>query len=149
MLGEMKSVSLRMPYDRRRLPLLADPQAAAEGLGVSLPLARKPRQIFGSLEAQAAKEGEMIEQATLPFDGRTYSEAKDHARLKSEYERITELMCDGQWRTLARIRAATGFPEAAISARLRDHRKPKFKSQYNMESRRVRGGCWEYRLTKR
>ena len=91
----------------------------------------------------------MIEQATLPFGGKTYDAKQDHARLKSEYERVVEFMADGNWRSLARIHAALGFPESAISARLRDTRKPKFNCPYVMESRRVSKGLWHYRLLPR
>lgn len=91
----------------------------------------------------------MIEQTMLPFDGKTYDTAKDHKRLKSEYERIVELMKDGNWRTLHRINQATGIPEAAASARLRDTRKPHFNCPFTMESERVSRGVWRYRLVKR
>lgn len=91
----------------------------------------------------------MIEQATLPFDGKTFDRKKDGARLTSEFSVVTDLMKDGVWRTLARIHAATGFPESAISARLRDHRKLSFNSPFTMESERMSKGVWKYRLVKR
>ncbi len=91
----------------------------------------------------------MSPQETL-FDGKTFSEATDNRRLKSEYERITELCKDGQWRTLRRIHDATGIPEASAQARLRDHRKPKFNSPYDMESKRSPvASVWLYRLVTR
>ncbi len=61
------------------------------------------------------------------------------------------LMSDGQWRTLREIEAATSYPQASISARLRDYTKEKFEPQfgkYTRESRRRTEGQYEYRLVK-
>jgi hypothetical protein len=54
-------------------------------------------------------------------------------------------MLTANWRTLAEIETATGFPQASISARLRDLRKPKF-GPYIVERQRRRPGTWEYRV---
>lgn len=40
--------------------------------------------------------------------------------------RVRELMRDGKWRTLSEIADVTGDPEASVSARLRDLRRPKY-----------------------
>lgn len=54
-------------------------------------------------------------------------------------------MKDGSWHTLPEIAAGTGDPEASISARLRDLRKPRFGS-YVVDRRRRSQGLFEYRL---
>lgn len=79
------------------------------------------------------------------FDGKTYNRGRDHARLGSQLQRVYECMCDGQWRTLEQIAAIVGAPEASVSARLRDLRKPKFGSHEVIDNN-VRSGLWEYRL---
>jgi hypothetical protein len=79
------------------------------------------------------------------FDGETFSETLDGARLSGQLQRVRTLMLDGRWRTLDAIRTAVGGSEAGISARLRDCRKAKF-GRYVVERRRVRGGLHEYRL---
>lgn len=91
----------------------------------------------------------MIQPMLFDFDGKTYDREKDQKRLMSEFQVVTDLMKDGRWRTLERIATATGFPESAISARLRDHRKTKVKSQFTMECERVSKGLWKYRLVPR
>lgn len=39
---------------------------------------------------------------------------------------VLKAMTDGRWHTLAELRKKTGYPEASISAQLRDFRKPQF-----------------------
>lgn len=73
-----------------------------------------------------------------PFSGATYREDRDESRLRNQLERIRDLMLDGVWRTVAEIHDVTGFPEASISAQLRNLRKPKLGG-YRVE-RRWRGG---------
>ncbi len=52
-----------------------------------------------------------------------------------------------QWLTLAEISQALGYPEASISARLRDFRKKKFGSYHVSRRRRVaEAAIWEYRV---
>jgi hypothetical protein len=84
----------------------------------------------------------------LDHDGDTYDPELDRARLNAQTRRVYDLMADAAWRTLAEIAAATGDPEASVSARLRDLRKAKFGG-YAVERRRRgdgRSGVWEYRL---
>lgn len=82
------------------------------------------------------------------FDGDTYERPLDRLRLSGQLGRVMGTMEDGRWRTLAELSAATGDPEASVSARLRDLRKRKFGGRV-VEARR-RGdptrGAWEYRL---
>jgi hypothetical protein len=79
------------------------------------------------------------------FDGETHDPRLDHDRLKKQIGRVWSAMSDGGWRTLSEIAAVTGDPEASISARLRDLRKPRF-GDYKMESRRRTDALWEYRI---
>lgn len=90
----------------------------------------------------------------LRFDGQTYDPALDRERLRLQLGRVFALMIDGEWRSLAEIETTTGAPQASISARLRDLRKPRFGS-YLVERRRRenlnRGRCgtFEYRVLPR
>lgn len=81
------------------------------------------------------------------FDGATFKPSRDEVRLTGQLLAVYELMRDGRWRTLPRIRASMDRPysEAGISARLRDLRKDKFGG-HNVERRNVEGGLWEYRI---
>lgn len=84
----------------------------------------------------------------LPRDGETYDHAKDGKRLHKQHNRVLALMSDQQWRSLAAIASCTHDPEASISARLRDLRKPKFGG-WTIERRRGGwGGTFEYRLVR-
>ena len=80
----------------------------------------------------------------LRFDGPDYEPAKDRVRLTGQLERIVRVVRDGGWRTLAEIAAATGDPEASISAQLRHLRKPRFGSHTVERARR--GNAWYYRV---
>jgi hypothetical protein len=79
------------------------------------------------------------------FAGPAYDPPQDFLRLLSQHERIKRLVLDGEWRTLRQIAAATGEPEASVSAQLRHLRKPSWGG-YKVEKRRVSGGLWEYRV---
>ena len=57
-------------------------------------------------------------------------------------------MRDGLEHTLAELHQITKDPEASISARLRDLRKPKFGS-HDIQRRYVERGLFVYRLLKR
>lgn len=78
-------------------------------------------------------------------DGKTYCRERDKVRLNAQQTIVFNAMKDGCWRTLARIKAMTGAPEASISARLRDCKKPKFGG-HELEKRHLKNGLWEYRL---
>lgn len=85
------------------------------------------------------------------FDGITYSPAFDRERLGAQLKRVLGVLERGSWYTLAEIAAHTGdSSQAAISARLRDLRKPKFGG-FTVERRRrgePRNGLWEYHMKK-
>jgi hypothetical protein len=84
------------------------------------------------------------------FDGAAYSQAFDHKRLTGQIRRVFDLMKDGRWRTLEEIAAATGDPQASVSAQLRHLRKPRFGG-FTVE-KRAKGerehGLFEYRLSR-
>ncbi len=96
----------------------------------------------------------------MTFDGKTFVDAIDAKRLMRQFDRVRNVLADGDWLTLGEIRErcraicrALGIEandsEAAISARLRDLRKDKFGgTQDSVESRRrgdAKRGLWEYR----
>lgn len=80
------------------------------------------------------------------FDGETIVQDRDKPRLFPQLQRVGGAMKDGAWRTLAQIGTVTGDPEASVSARLRDLRKPKFGG-HEVERRHVSDGLHEYKLT--
>ena len=79
------------------------------------------------------------------FDGRTYERERDHSRLAAQLGAVKTLMADGEWRTLGGIAAAVDAPQASVSARLRDLRKPKFGG-WIVEREYLHNGIWKYRL---
>ena len=79
------------------------------------------------------------------FDGATYEHARDSARLGDQMMAVLSVMADGQWRTLKQLAAAVDAPEASVSARLRDLRKPRFGG-HRVERRYVCKGCFTYQL---
>ncbi len=82
------------------------------------------------------------------FDGETYDEDLDGARLGGQLAIVRGAMLNRGWITLARLEDQTGYPQGSISARIRDFRKERF-GRHLVESRRIPGGNgeWEYRLT--
>ncbi len=85
---------------------------------------------------------------TAPFDGATYQPDKDQARLGAQLQRVLVVMqVGGRWRTLQEIASITGDPEASVSARIRDLRKPKFGGHQVEHRRRDGAGLWEYKLS--
>lgn len=81
------------------------------------------------------------------FGGSTFNPARDGERLGRQLDRVRNLMLDGQWRTLAEISAATGAPEASVSARLRDLRKPHFGG-FTVDEQFVSKGLHRYRVSR-
>lgn len=85
---------------------------------------------------------------TPRFGGATFAPEYDGRRLAAQSQAVFDLCRDGAWRTLAEIEAATGYPQASISARLRDFRKEQFGG-HRVERRRrnePERGHFEYRL---
>jgi len=79
-------------------------------------------------------------------DGSTFDRARDGERLNGQAADVFNYMQHGQWRTLADIAAATGAPEASVSARLRDLKKEKFGG-YKVERRYIANGLYQYRVS--
>lgn len=78
-------------------------------------------------------------------DGETYVHERDARRLAGQHCRVLALMRDGRWRSLSDIAEQTGDPEASVSARLRDLRKPRFGG-FIVEREYVARGLFRYRL---
>jgi hypothetical protein len=81
-------------------------------------------------------------------DGSTFNEERDGARIARQRRAVFALMSDGKTRTLDEIATATGYPEASISARLRDFRKKKY-GEHTVEKAYLSHGLWLYRLIVR
>jgi len=91
------------------------------------------------------------------FGGAAYEPSLDRARLSVQVERIRGFMLGVEWRSLREIKIAlenihapTLFPEASISAQLRNLKKPPYFYRL-MKRRRVGihgagGGIWEDKL---
>jgi len=79
-------------------------------------------------------------------DGDTYDPELDHVRLNAQTLRVWSALRSGRSLTLRQIADETGDPEASVSARLRDLRKPKFGG-HTVERRRLGdSGLFVYRL---
>jgi len=84
------------------------------------------------------------------FGGDTFSESLDGDRLRVQLNAVWAFMFDERWHTLNEISVAIGAPEASVSARLRDFRKPKFGGHVVERQRIPNGnGLHIYRLRKR
>ena len=85
------------------------------------------------------------------YDGESYRPHLDRRRLSAQHQRVWGVMMDGQFRTLREIAELTGDPEASVSARLRDFRKPRFGAHGVARRRRGDGarGVYEYQLVIR
>jgi len=80
-----------------------------------------------------------------PRGGATYVEARDGTRLNHQAKLVWEAMSDHRWHTLEEIAELTLQPEASVSARLRDFRKPAYGS-HQVLRRSKKGGLFEYRI---
>lgn len=81
-------------------------------------------------------------------DGETYVPTFDRERLNAQTQRVYDAVLCGRWMTLRELSEITGDPEASVSARLRDLRKPKFGG-FVVERQRVgnvTNGLFQYRL---
>lgn len=81
----------------------------------------------------------------LPRGGATYNHQRDGARLAAQHVRVLGAMSDGGWHTLRELSDITGDPQASVSARLRDLRKPQFGA-YTVDRCYLQRGLWAYRL---
>ena len=79
------------------------------------------------------------------FDGVTFDPVQDAERLSKQLDRVKRCMADGRSHTLRELESLTGYPQASISARLRDLRKTKHGGHI-VERQRVTGGLYSYRV---
>jgi len=79
------------------------------------------------------------------FGGLTFDPVLDQERMKIQLGRVFCEMRDQDWHTIPELQQKCGGSEAAISARIRDLRKPQFGS-YEIITQRVKAGLWRYRL---
>ena len=77
--------------------------------------------------------------------GETFNHKRDVRRLNAQAQRVWDAMSDGRWWSLSELAAKTSDPEASISARLRDFRKPCFGG-HTVEQVYIRRGLHRYRL---
>ena len=72
-------------------------------------------------------------------------EAEDRPRLKRQLEHVRDYMLSmNVWRTLQDIEFFLGYPQASISARLRQLRSQGFTVERQRKG--GRGGTWQYRV---
>ena len=89
----------------------------------------------------------MSEPLPTLFDGITINDERDNGRLQAQLSRVKTYVLNHEWSTLQDIAWYTGYPEASVSARLRDLRKAKFGG-YTVERKYVEKGLWAYRVTR-
>lgn len=111
-----------------------------------LPAAPPARQEASTMHETTFAEHVETVPAERRFDGETYDPARDAKRLTGQALRVHDLMRDGRWRTLRAIADELQAPEASVSARLRDLRKPRFGGLHVHRRRTDRAGVYEYRL---
>lgn len=79
------------------------------------------------------------------FDGETYDSKRDQQRLSGQLHAVSMILSDYRWHTLGEISRRLNVPEASISARIRDLRKPRFGGHL-IEREHVDNGLWKYRM---
>lgn len=70
----------------------------------------------------------------------------DINRLNAQTKKVYNVIKNGKWITLPELAKKTGSPEASVSARLRDLRKPQFGALTVERRRNKAQGLYEYRL---
>jgi len=86
-----------------------------------------------------------MDSSEFEFGGTTYEPERDRDRLARQLLRVKRAVSDGQWWTLEKLEREIGAPQASISARLRDLRKPRFGG-HTVERRYLSRGLFEYRF---
>ena len=86
-----------------------------------------------------------------PVNEQTYTKAIDDPRINPQRESVRLYMLEhglaGMWSSLSEISYVLGYPEASVSARLRDFRKQKFgRHQVDRRRRKAGRGTWEYKV---
>ena len=91
-------------------------------------------------EHPRVKQGDLFRPPVGPqFKGSTYVPKLDQVRLGRQLDRVFQFMLDHKNHTLNEIAQATGSPEASVSARLRDMRRPLHKKGMGLNIVRTRG----------
>jgi biotin operon repressor len=81
----------------------------------------------------------------IHFDGDTIDQERDGPRLQRQLNAVRKHMEGNEWLSLRQIADELKYPEASISARLRDLRKERYGARH--VERRYRGeGLFEYKL---
>ncbi len=82
------------------------------------------------------------------FDGNYYNEKNDKVRLTKQLQGVYNCIRSGSWQTVQEIADITNYPQASISAQLRNLRKERFGGM-DVEGR-YRSGTriFEYKLNK-
>jgi histidinol phosphatase-like enzyme len=80
-------------------------------------------------------------------DGFTFT-SSDLDRLNKQAKAVFNVICDGEWYTLDQIAFCAHAPQASVSARLRDLRKPRFGG-FVVQRKNMGGGVFHYRLVDR
>jgi len=80
------------------------------------------------------------------FDGEAYDPQKDHKRLTTRLDTIRDYMLSPPilWYSLRMLASDLNYPEASISAQLRNLRKPRFGG-YTVSRKRL-NGTFYYRV---
>lgn len=89
-----------------------------------------------------------MEELTFDFSANGATIAEDETapkRLTGQAQRVWECVKGGQWWTLADLSREAKGSEAAVSARLRDLRKPEWGG-YTVEREHLGNGIWRYRV---
>jgi DNA-binding IclR family transcriptional regulator len=86
-----------------------------------------------------------VDQLALTFRGATYDPALDGARLGAQLQGVLRFVSSSRWYSLRQIADATGYPEASVSARLRDIRRLGFTVDRKRDGEPTLGR-WLYRV---
>jgi biotin operon repressor len=79
--------------------------------------------------------------------GVTFDHKSDVKRLNKQAQAVWEAMADGRYYSLRELADKTGYPEASISARIRDFRKAEFGGRFEtVETVPVHRGLFRYKL---
>lgn len=81
------------------------------------------------------------------FDGETFDEKRDGARLQHQLSIVRDIMLDGRPHTLAELAEAAQCSTASSSARVRDLRKIKHGG-HTISRTYIGGGVWQYTLVQ-
>jgi hypothetical protein len=88
-----------------------------------------------------AVEPELFDGLPPTFQGQTFSEPDDQARLETALSKVKQALSTGYKWTLAELAAAAGCSEAGASARIRDCRR---LFGWSIVAERAKGSLWRY-----